>query len=292
MTPTIPYDKPVANFIDALSETGHVTHRSFKKKSVTLHHNGGRLSHQGVLNVWKVRPASAHFDVDAFARVAQYVKTLEYAWAVANTEGNQETISIEMCNSTLGPDWEVAEVTWQEAARLAGWLHAHVIGVRPTSRTLFVHHHWYQTSCAGPYIDKMYGKILLAAQAAYDHFRVNPTRVPVHQLTEVQQLQNWLEVPDDNKWGPGTDARALMMRNASISHAGYPTNTRNIAFDVRSVQRVVDVVDDGIWGPNTQAKLVAWIKEAQHILGVASDGRWGHNTDNALLTLRKNHLIR
>jgi hypothetical protein len=130
MTATINYDRPVKNLIDQLSATGHVTHTKYKKKSVTFHHNGGRLSHEGVLSVWKTRPASAHFDSDAFGRLAQYVEVHEYAWAVANTRGNQETISIEMCNSTLGPNWEVADPTWQEAARLAGWLFVHVIGTK------------------------------------------------------------------------------------------------------------------------------------------------------------------
>lgn len=289
MTSTIAYDKPVENLIDALSATGHVTHRSYTKKSVTLHHNGGRLSHQGVLTVWKTRPASAHFDVDAYGRVAQYVKTLEYAWAVANTEGNMETISIELCNLTLSPNWEVADVTWEEGARLAGWLFAHVIGTRPTSKTLHYHHYWYSTSCAGPFMDKIYDKVLAAAQAAYDHFRVNPTRPPVHHLTEVQQIQRALEVADDNHWGPATDARALMLRTASRAHVGFPHNTAG-QFDVRAVQNVIDTTPDGAWGPNSQKALVAWVKETQHILGVASDGRWGPGTDGAYLELRKRSL--
>lgn len=289
MTNTIAYDKPIENLIDELSATGHVTHKSYRKKSVTFHHNGGRLSHQGVLAVWKYRPASAHFDSDAFGRLAQYVKVLEYAWAVANTEGNMETISIEMCNSTLSPTWEVADPTWQEAARLAGWLFAHVIGTRPTSSNVFFHHHWYSTSCAGPYMDKIYGKLLKATQDAYDHFRVNPTRPPVHQLTMVQQVQNSLEVPDDNKWGSGTDHRALLMRNAARARVGYPNNT-GVLTDVVTVQRIIDTPADGQWGPNSQKALVAWVKEEQHILGVTSDGRWGPGTDNAFLTLRKQHL--
>jgi hypothetical protein len=169
-TATIPYDCPVANFIDALSATGHVTHTSYKKTSVTLHHNAGRLSHQDVLDVWRVRPASAHFDVDAAGAVAQYVKVHEYAWAVGNTVGNQTSISIEMANATLAPDWTVAEATWKNAARLAGWLSAEVTGERPSTSNLFYHHRWSSTLCAGPYMDRVYDEVLAAAQAASDHF--------------------------------------------------------------------------------------------------------------------------
>lgn len=289
MTATIAYDKPILNLIDELSATGHVTHKSYTKKSVTFHHNGGRLSLQGVLNVWKSRPASAHFDSDANGKLAQFVRVLEYAWAVANTEGNMETISIEMCNSTLSPHWEVADVTWQEAARLAGWLFAHVIGTRPTSKNVHFHHFWYQTSCAGPYMDSIYGKLLAATQASYDHFVANPTRPPVHTLTEVQKIQLALEVADDNKWGSGTDRVALMMRDASRAHAGWPHNVQS-SIDIRHVQNIIDTKPDGAWGPNSQRALVTWIKETQRILGVASDGSWGSGTDSAFLTLRKNHL--
>ncbi len=170
-TATIPYDCPVANFIDQLSATGHVTHTSYMKTSVTLHHNAARLSHQGVLEVWKVRPASAHFDVDAAGAVAQYVKVNEYAWAVGNTVGNQKSISIEMANATLAPDWTVGQATWKDAARLAGWLFAKVIGERPSRTNLFYHHHWSATVCAGPFMDRIYDEVLAAAQVAYDSFK-------------------------------------------------------------------------------------------------------------------------
>src|SRR4051794_21757579 len=129
---TIAYDKPVQDFIAGLDATGHVTHTAYRKTSVTFHHNGGRLSLQGCLDVWKTRPASALFDVDGQGRLGQYVRVNEYAWATGNTEGNKSSISIEMANATTAPDWTVAEVTWKEAARLAGWLFARVIGVAPT----------------------------------------------------------------------------------------------------------------------------------------------------------------
>ena len=79
---TIAYDQPVLDLIDELSATGHVTHTQHRKSKVTLHHNGGRLSHSGVLSVWQVRPASAHFNIDGLGTCAQFVKVNEYAWAI------------------------------------------------------------------------------------------------------------------------------------------------------------------------------------------------------------------
>jgi hypothetical protein len=166
----IKYDKPIANFIAELDKTGHVTHSAYKKTSVTFHHNGGRLSLQGILDVWKTRPASAHFQSDSAGRIGQYVGVNEYAWATGNTYGNCYSISIEMADLTLAPTWTVAEVTWRSAARLAGWLFANVIKAAPTASNVFVHHHWKSTDCAGPYIDKIFNDLLLEVQTWYRYF--------------------------------------------------------------------------------------------------------------------------
>lgn len=166
---TISYDLPVKDLISGLDATGHVTHTKHRKTMVTLHHNGGVLSHEGVLNVWRDRPASAHFDVDSAGAVAQYVRVDEYAWACGDTLGNQTSISIEMCNQTGPPNWAVGDATWKSAARLAGWLFAHVIGTRPTSSNLVRHKYWSATDCAGPFIDQVYGQILQLSQQTYDN---------------------------------------------------------------------------------------------------------------------------
>lgn len=291
MTETIRgYDRPIKNLIDELSATGHVTHKSYKKTSVTFHHNGGRLSHEGVLSVWKFRPASAHFDSDAHGDIAQYVKELEYAWAVANTEGNMRTISIEMCNLSLGPHWEVADVTWLSAARLAGFLFAKIIGERPSVNNTFFHHHWYTTSCAGPFMDSIFNRLLVATDESYNHFSKTSTpTAPVRVLTMVQRIQKALEVAADNHWGAVTDARALTMRAAAVTHAGYPNN-KPAHFDIHAVQRIIDVAPDGIWGPKSQAALVSWIKGFQHVLGVQADGAWGSASDGAFIRARHDYL--
>lgn len=183
MTATIAYDLPIANFIDALSATGHVTHSKYNKTSVTFHHNGGRLSLQGILDVWKTRPASAHFQSDIAGRLGQYVHVNEYAWATGNTYGNCYSISIEMADMTLAPTWQIAEATWKSAARLAGWLFANVIKAAPTKSNVFVHHHWKSTDCAGPYIDKIFNDLLAEVQSWYRFFTK-----PV------------VDVPDNNDW--------------------------------------------------------------------------------------------
>jgi hypothetical protein len=179
MTNTIAYDKPVANFIDQMSATGHVTlSPNYKKTSVTIHHNAGINTFQQILDGWKTQPSSAHFDVDAEGDVAQYVETDKYAWAVGSTAGNQSSISIEQCNSGIGGNWPVSETTWKASARLAAWLFVHEIGEPPTSSNLHPHHYWSATACPGPYMDGIWSEYLAEVQAQYAVFAGKPTTPP------------------------------------------------------------------------------------------------------------------
>jgi hypothetical protein len=258
----IDYDLGVEDFIARLNATGHVTHESYKKTSVTLHHNAGNLTHAGVLAVWKVRPASAHFDVDAKGKVAQYVEVTEYAWGAGSTLGNERSIHIEMANETFAPNWTVSETTWKAAARLAAWLFAHVVHARPNVSNLFPHKHWSSTACPGPYVSKVFNKILVEAQVQYDKFMaednapVHPT--PPHTRKTVVELAHEVIA---GKWGNGPD------RTHALLVAGYDPNAVQAEVDremrgnsnpaTKSVHAVALEVLKGKWGngPDRIARL-------------------------------------
>lgn len=118
---------------------------------------------------------------------------------------------------------------------------------------------------------------------------VSPPATP----SVVKEIQAHVEVNNDGKWGPETDARAMFMRSAARDKSGWP---QNIPFGplnekqwILLTQRVIDTVDDGIWGPNSQAAMIRWIKRMQEIIGVAQDGQWGPRTDSRFLTLRRRY---
>lgn len=249
------YDKGVKNLIPGLNATGHVTHTQHRKDMVTIHHNGGRLSHEGVLNVWKTRPASAHFDVDAAGNVAQYVEMNEYAWACGNTEGNQRSISIEMCNEATNGAWPVSETTWRSAARLAGWLFAKVIGARPTTSNLVPHHHWKSTTCAGPYMDAHWGDFMKVAQQAYDFFKGGgsapaPQPAPSGGGKSVSQLADEVIA---GKWGVNPQ-RAISLRNAGYDPVAVQAEVnRRLGGGVqnrpqKTNEQIAQEVLNGQWG--------------------------------------------
>lgn len=263
MTATVGYDRHVRNLISQLSATGHVSHTSYTKKSVTFHHNGGRLSHDGVLNVWKTRPASAHFDSDSSGALAQYVKVSEYAWAAGDLKGNQESIHIEMANSKVGPTWEVGEDTWKSAARLAGWLFAKVIKAKPTKSNVFVHHHWSATACAGPFIDKMFDELLAEVKKSYDHF-TKTASTPSSPDPSTPGKKSITEIAKDviaGKYDNGPLRRRLLLA------AGYDPDKVQAKVDellnppkgTKSIKTVAAEVMKGKWGddPERARKLKA-----------------------------------
>lgn len=127
------------------------------------------------------------------------------------------------------------------------------------------------------------------AMPNYDEAPKPKPKAPVHGVENVvHRIQRSLEVDVDGKWGPETDRRAILMRNAARAHRGYPSNRPSV-FDNRAVQRVVDTTVDGQWGPKSQAALVRWIEEFQRVIGVESDGRWGPRTDGRFIGLRNKY---
>lgn len=252
----VAYDQPVKMLIDGLNKTGHITHTQHRKTMVTLHHNAGRLSHEGVLEVWKTRPASAHLDVDGSGAVAQYAWLNEYTWSTGSTNGNRDSISIEMANSAVGGDWPVAEVTWKSAARLAGWIFAKIIGARPSASNLVPHHFWKATTCAGPFIDRIFPQIIALANQSYDHFMSGEAPAPSPQPSPSPVGKGVTQLAQevlDGKWGNGDE------RRRRLTEAGYNYDlvqaevNRRLgggapAAHKKTIDEVAREVIKGLWG--------------------------------------------
>lgn len=214
---TIRYDTKVQDFISALNLTENVTHNSYKKTSVTFHGTGD-FSHEYVLDEWASRKISMHFMVDVAGEIAQYVKADEYAWAVGNHRGNEESIHIELALVS----GKVSDTTLKSAARLAGWLFVHVIDDHPARDTVFTHEHWSQVACLGSF--DVYNLFLEEIQGWYIYFRNQqkaPTTFEVVDLSketieQIKKIQDIFGMDQTGAWDADMDRIVLEFRRKCL----------------------------------------------------------------------------
>lgn len=282
---TIDYDEPVQNLIAGLNATGHVTHGPYRKTMVTIHHNGGIFTAQQVLNIWKTRPASAHFDVERDGSVTQFANCYDYTWACADRHGNETSISIEMSNATTAPDWLVNIDTWRSAARLTGWLHANILHgtPRPTRSTVVPHHHWAATACAGPYMDSVWGEFIDACQAAYDAFTGGKTPPEHHKPKppKKHKKKGDDEIEVDGYFGPATTRLAQKIAGSAVDGviSGQPITIKEGAQVAVTLETCWPTIDyDRSRHPAGSALIMAY----QHAAGVKADGYLGPITRRAI----------
>ena len=253
---TIPYDRPIEDMIAGLDETKHVSHQTATKTSVTLHHNDGvRVSHQGVLDTWKTREASAHFDVDYNGAIAQYVIVNQVAWGVGNWAGNVSTISIEMADADS--NFTISEATIASATRLAAWLFVHVIKARPAPSNFFPHQHWSATDCPGPWVMRNWSSILASVQKLYDEMTGQQAHVPT-KLSVIEIAHQVIE----GMWGNGGE------RVTRLRAAGYVPELVQAEVNLllhqggtngKTISQLAHEVINGEWGndPERSRKLTA-----------------------------------
>lgn len=143
-----------------------------KIRYVVLHHTAGVLTTEQVWNIWQTRQASAHYIIEPSGRIGQLVYDRDTAWANANLQANQESITIEHSNSAgAAQDWPINTITIEKGAE---WVAAicvyYKLGRPEWGKNVRGHSDFHSTSC--PYHLRRGGKYhdqyMRAAQAAYD----------------------------------------------------------------------------------------------------------------------------
>lgn len=139
---------------------------------VVLHHTAGVLTTEQVWNIWQTRQASAHYIIEPSGRIGQLVYDRDTAWANANLQANQESITIEHSNSAgADQDWPINSITIEKGAEWVAAICAYYKLGRPEwGKNVRGHSDFHSTSC--PYHLRRGGKYhdqyMRAAQAAYD----------------------------------------------------------------------------------------------------------------------------
>lgn len=116
---------------------------------VVIHHNSG-TNYQGALNTWLKggrANTSAHYEITP-TQIIGAVDETRSAWHAGNKAMNQRSIGLEHVNSTLGPNWEVAEATLKNSARLCADI-CKRYGIPIDSAHIVPHNSIVATDCPG-----------------------------------------------------------------------------------------------------------------------------------------------
>jgi len=224
------------------------------------------------------RGASAHYGVGRNKNVDQYVPEGSIAWHCGNWPYNATSIGIENVNSSGGPEWNVADQTFDTLVELVHDIAArHGMLPLKVGKNLFGHKDVSATACPG----KLYGRLQELADKVnkMGGGSSNPTPAPSRKSND----QIATEVLA-GKWGNGPD------RQRNLAAAGYDYGVIQGIVNARlgggsapapkaSVTTVANQVLAGAWGngPDRKARLEkagynyqAVQDEVNRLLGVKS----------------------
>lgn len=129
-----------------------------KIDKIFVHHMAGILTAKQCGNVFKSRPASAHYGIGSDGKIGQYVKEEDTAWHCASKAYNQRSIGIELSNDTGAKgNWHVADKTIAKCIDLIVDI-CKRNGIKKINYTgdlkgnLCMHRWTASTSCPGPYL--------------------------------------------------------------------------------------------------------------------------------------------
>lgn len=159
-----------------------------KIDKIFVHHMAGILTAEQCGNVFKTRPASAHYGVDKNARVGQYVKEEDTAWHCGNKAYNQRSIGIELSNDGgASTNWHVSDKVIAKAIDLIVDI-CKRNGIKKLNYTgdlsgnLCMHKWVASTACPGGYLA---GKFKYIAEQVNKKLAVKPT--PASELYRVRK---------------------------------------------------------------------------------------------------------
>ena len=151
---------PLTTRVDMAHPSNYSKGRAAGVGGIVIHH-ACATTIESVANTFKRagRNGSAHYTVCG-NQISLMVDEADTAWHCSNLWGNNRTIGIETCNSTLAPDYKVADDTMETLARLvADIAKRYGLGklyINPSEDLpkLSGHKDWYgaSTSCPGPYL--------------------------------------------------------------------------------------------------------------------------------------------
>jgi len=190
---------------------------------------------------------SSNYGIGVKGDTDQYVEEKYGAFAQGSKKWNQRTVSIEMANSTAGPEWKVSDETLESCIELIADImirnkmgHANYTG--DTTGNLIEHRHTANTSCPGPYV----------------HKKMSHIEAEVNMI-----IDGKLRLPERGYYKKGDHGRSVRALQRRLRKLGFYTGPYKGEFGtyglgtiraVKKFQKKYGLTVDGLWGKECMRK--------------------------------------
>lgn len=157
-------------------------------RKITIHHMAGNLTVEqcGAVFAPTSRRASSNYGIGTDGRIGMYVEEKDRAWTSSSPDNDNQAVTIEVANNTLGPNWTVSDKAMTSLIDLCvdickrnGIQRLNFTGDKTGNLTM--HCYFKSTLCPGPYLKNEFPYIAsevnkrLGAEAAPEPFIVQIT---------------------------------------------------------------------------------------------------------------------
>ena len=157
-------------------------------RKITIHHKAGNLTVEqcGAVFAPTSRRASSNYGIGTDGRIGMYVEEKDRAWTSSSPDNDNQAVTIEVANNTLGPNWTVSDKAMDSLIDLCvdickrnGIQRLNFTGDKTGNLTM--HCYFKSTLCPGPYLKNEFPYIAsevnkrLGAEAAPEPFIVQIT---------------------------------------------------------------------------------------------------------------------
>jgi hypothetical protein len=157
-------------------------------RKITIHHMAGNLTVEqcGAVFAPTSRKASSNYGIGTDGRIGMYVEEKDRAWTSSSPDNDNQAVTIEVANNTLGPNWTVSDKAMASLIDLCvdickrnGIQRLNFTGDKTGNLTM--HCYFKPTLCPGPYLKSKFPYIAsevnkrLGAEATPEPFIVQIT---------------------------------------------------------------------------------------------------------------------
>lgn len=210
--------------------------RTVPVSKITVHHMASTWSAEdcGKSFANPARNASSNYGIDSDGVIACYVPEETAACTSSSYWNDNQAITIEVANSSMGGDWPVSDKAWKSLVKLCADI-CKRYNITPsyngTANATFTEHRMFvATACPGPYLHTRMNKLIKEVKLEIAGAEQKPGKpvnnVGMHYRTHVQNL-GWLAPVHDGQTS-GTVGASLRVEAIKMTPPEGVTLTVNV----------------------------------------------------------------